>query len=640
MLGQQQLELVLEQMNNLNSTQLYVLTVTLMALAAFLVLSPAGVTIASSTTTTSKKNDTVNPEKKKKNLHLNTNATSPSLPTPAWYGYMRLINFVLMACFLASLVAFFSNASSSSESAPLLYRFLFGWSAYLAYFFSFSGVSLLYDLDDHSNDASERTTVSADAMLQQQQQQQHYSTKQIILPPACSATVCSDPSSFVKTVSSSSAPTTATLIDGEKEIILNDQQIADLVLNGQWKDHELEKKLADCARAVAVRRLVIGAKLRQIQSSSSHNNNNSSNSNNNNSGNALDLLPYQHPDVLDYSRVFGANCEIVVGYVPIPVGMVGPMTLNGQSVFIPMATTEGCLVASTNRGAKAITEGGGAHAVIVRDGITRAPCVRLPSARQAAALKLWCEEPEHFLLLKQAFESTTSFGKLKSCVPTVAGKNIYLRLTCFAGDAMGMNMVSKGSLAVIETLQQHFPDVVLVALSGNMCTDKKAAATNWIEGRGKSVVVEATIPKATVQRTLKTTVAAMVHTNIQKNLIGSAMAGTIGGFNAHASNMVTAVFLATGQDPAQKVESINCITLLEECLDTGDLWISCTMPSLEVGTVGGGTSLPAQAAYLKAIGCQGGGVTPGENARQLAWSSLPPPWRVSYPYWQPWRPTR
>lgn len=219
--------------------------------------------------------------------------------------------------------------------------------------------------------------------------------------------------------------------------------------------------------------------------------------------------------------------------------------------------------------------------------------------------------------LKKAFESTTSFGKLKECNPTVAGKNVYLRLVCFSGDAMGMNMISKGSLAVIETLQDKFPSCKLVALSGNMCTDKKAAATNWLLGRGKSVVVECVIPKEVVRTTLKTTVAALVHTNINKNLIGSAMAGAIGGFNAHASNIVTAVFLATGQDPAQNVESSNCITLMEE-QDNGDLWICCTMPSIEVGTVGGGTSLPAQAACLEAIGCKGGGSTPGANAQKLA----------------------
>ncbi|CAN0429330.1 unnamed protein product, partial [Hapterophycus canaliculatus] len=114
----------------------------------------------------------------------------------------------------------------------------------------------------------------------------------------------------------------------------------------------------------------------------------------------------------------------------------------------------------------------------------------------------------------------------------------------------------------------------LVAISGNMCTDKKSAAINWVEGRGKSIVCEARIPGQYVESTLKTTVKAMVGTNIQKNLVGSAMAGALGGFNAHASNIVTAVFLATGQDPAQNVESSTCITLMEE-MDNGDLLVSC-----------------------------------------------------------------
>jgi hydroxymethylglutaryl-CoA reductase (NADPH) len=414
-------------------------------------------------------------------------------------------------------------------------------------------------------------------------------SKKMVHKPAESTPVCSDPSSFKKS-SSSKLPTNL------KE--LPDEDIAQLVLTNQLKDHELEKRL-DPFRAVDVRRMAVNQKLAPLIGNE----------------NVLENLPCQH--ALDYSKVFGANCEIVVGYVPIPVGLVGPLTLNESTVYVPMATTEGCLVASTNRGAKAISQGSGAHARIVRDGITRAPCVRMASAMEAADLKLWCEEPQNFATLKQAFESTTSFGKLKACNPTVAGKNVYLRLVCFSGDAMGMNMVSKGSLAVIELLQAKFPSLSLVALSGNMCTDKKAAATNWLEGRGKSVVVEATIPKKIVQTTLKTTVQALVHTNIHKNLIGSAMAGALGGFNAHASNIVTAVFLATGQDPAQNVESSNCITLMEETTE-GDLWISCTMPSIEVGTVGGGTSLAAQAACLSAMGCRGGGQTPGENAQRLA----------------------
>jgi len=409
-------------------------------------------------------------------------------------------------------------------------------------------------------------------------------------PTASWSPVCSDSTTF-------KSPASLSTSVNIKE--LADKEIANLVLANKVKDHELEKRL-DPFRAVTVRRIASNQKLASVLDGNS---------------NALEDLPATPS--LDYSRVYGANCEIVVGYVPLPVGLVGPLTVNGETVYVPMATTEGCLVASSNRGAKAITQGGGAQARIVRDGIPRAPCIRMGSAMEAADLKLWCEEPSNFQILKQAFESTTSFGKLQECTPTVAGKNVYLRLVCFSGDAMGMNMVSKGSLAVIETLQKKFPSLQLVALSGNMCTDKKAAATNWLHGRGKSVVVEAVIPKEIVRATLKTTVAALVHTNMNKNLIGSAMAGAIGGFNAHASNIVTAIFLATGQDPAQNVESSNCITLMEET-DGGDLWICCTMPSIEVGTVGGGTSLPAQAACLKAIGCKGGASTPGDNAKKLA----------------------
>ena len=409
-------------------------------------------------------------------------------------------------------------------------------------------------------------------------------------PPASSAPVCTDPSSFKKP-----SPSTTAIPPNLKES--TNEEIASLVLQDVIKDHQLEK-LLDPHRAVQVRRLKFDAQLTSLGHA-----------------NSLAELPHKHD--LDYKRVLGANCEIVVGYIPIPVGMAGPITLNGQSVYIPMATTEGCLVASTNRGCKAITQGSGAVSTILRDGITRAPLIRLPSAREAAEVLLWIEEIDNFEMLKEAFESTTSFGKLLEARPTVAGRNVYIRLKCFAGDAMGMNMISKGSLAVIECLRQAFPQLSLVALSGNMCTDKKAAAMNWIEGRGKSVVIEATIPKDIVRSTLKTSVQAIVEANVNKNLIGSAMAGVVGGFNAHAANNVTAVFLATGQDPAQNVESSNCITIMEETQD-GDLWISCTMPSIEVGTVGGGTGLPAQSACLKAIGVKGGGASPGDNARQLA----------------------
>jgi hydroxymethylglutaryl-CoA reductase (NADPH) len=157
-----------------------------------------------------------------------------------------------------------------------------------------------------------------------------------------------------------------------------------------------------------------------------------------------------------------------------------------------------------------------------------------------------------------------------------------------------------------------------MAVSGNFCTDKKATALNWIEGRGKSVVAEATIPKAVVKKTLKTSVDALVELNIAKNLIGSAMAASVGGFNAHASNIVTAIFIATGQDPAQNVESSMCLDLFEKD-ENGDLHVSVTMPAIEVGTIGGGTALPAQSGMLSLMGVKGSdNELPGTNARRLA----------------------
>jgi len=510
-------------------------------------------------------------------------------PQPKWH-ILKMANYIATTVFLLSVLQFMSDATAYLNDSNALLSFLVIWSLCLCYFFGFFGISFI-ELDDF-----------VDQNLPPQQPQLVSSThRQMagaprcpeppvkvvnIHPPASSAPVCTDPTSFKKPGVPSNV----------KE--LSDQEIANLVLQDTIKDHQLEK-LLDPHRAVTVRRLKFNALLGNLGRGDG----------------VLAELPHEHD--LDYKRVLGANCEIVVGYVPIPVGMAGPVTLNGESVYIPMATTEGCLVASTNRGCKAISQGSGAFSTIVGDGITRAPCIQLPSAQEAAQVLLWIKDPTNFLKLKEAFESTTSFGKLIEASPTIAGRNVYVRLRCFSGDAMGMNMISKGSLAVIERLKDHFPNLSLIALSGNMCTDKKAAAVNWIEGRGKSVVIEATIPKEVVCSTLKTSVPAIVDANLNKNLIGSAMASVVGGFNAHAANNVTAVFLATGQDPAQNVESSNCITLMEETPE-GDLWISCTMPSIEVGTVGGGTGLPAQSACLKAIGAKGGGVNPGDNARQLA----------------------
>jgi hydroxymethylglutaryl-CoA reductase (NADPH) len=321
----------------------------------------------------------------------------------------------------------------------------------------------------------------------------------------------------------------------------------------------------------------------------------------------------------DYSRVMGACCENVVGYMPIPLGIAGPLKIDGQMYPIPMATAEGTLVASTSRGCKALNAGGGVTTVLTNDGMTRGPAIDFPSITVAAAAKRWVESDEGYGIIKEAFESTSRFAKLQKLKTAMAGRTLYVRFATTTGDAMGMNMISKGTEKALEVMSKQFPGMVVLALSGNYCTDKKPAAINWIEGRGKSVVAEAVVPGKIVKSVLKTTVEALCNLNIKKNLIGSAMAGSIGGFNAHAANILTAIFLATGQDPAQNVESSNCMTLMEPTNNGEDLLITISMPSIEVGTVGGGTVLAPQQAALEMLGLKGAHPTdPGHNSQMLA----------------------
>ena len=392
------------------------------------------------------------------------------------------------------------------------------------------------------------------------------------------------------------------------------------VEQGKTKLHALEKLLGDCERAVRVRRHFFGRQAARLGGPDA--------------GAALDGVPYAG---YDYGAVVGRNCEAVVGYIPIPVGVVGPLVIDGTSTMLPMATTEGCLVASTNRGCKAISSAGGAATVLTRDGMTRAPVLAMPTCGRAAALAAWVEVPANAALIAAAFASTTRFGKVRSVHGRVAAHYVHLRFECATGDAMGMNMVGKGCKAALAVLEEHFPDMQLLALSGNTCTDKKSSAVNWILGRGKSVVAEVILPESIVRTVLKSEIDAMVRLNVAKNLEGSALAGTIGGHNAHAANIVGALFLATGQDIAQVGDSSMCLTHMEvlegDALDAAlgspgagatmgrALRASVTMPAIEVGTVGGGTQLAAQAACLQMMGARGASVAPsppGTNSATLA----------------------
>ncbi|KAL2199431.1 3-hydroxy-3-methylglutaryl-CoA reductase [Corynascus similis CBS 632.67] len=381
---------------------------------------------------------------------------------------------------------------------------------------------------------------------------------------------------------------------------LNDEEVIALSLRGKIPGYALEKTLKDFTRAVKVRRNIISRTKATSDLTGML---------------AHSKLPYMN---YNWAQVHGACCENVIGYMPLPVGVAGPLVIDGQSYFIPMATTEGVLVASTSRGCKAINSGGGAVTVLTADGMTRGPCVTFETLERAGAAKIWLDSEQGQSVMKKAFNSTSRFARLETMKTALAGTNLYIRFKTTTGDAMGMNMISKGVEHALSVMRSEgFEDMNIVSVSGNYCTDKKAAAINWIDGRGKSVVAEAIIPAEVVKTVLKTDVDSMVELNVNKNLIGSAMAASVGGFNAHAANIVAAVFLATGQDPAQVVESANCITIMKNL--RGSLQISVSMPSLEVGTLGGGTILEPQAAMLDMLGVRGPHPTsPGENARRLA----------------------
>ena len=292
--------------------------------------------------------------------------------------------------------------------------------------------------------------------------------------------------------------------DGTKHLL--DTEIINLVEKKHIAGHQLEKALSDPSRGVRVRRKIFMK-------------------NSNNLKRAMESLPYQH---YDYSKVMGACCENVVGYMPVPVGVVGPLNLDNNNLHVPMATTEGCLVASTNRGCRAL-QGCGVTSRVTYDGMTRGPVVRFPSMARATEAKEWMGDQTNYESIKQHFDSTSRFARLQRLHTRIAGRMLYIRFVARSGDAMGMNMLSKATEFAIQRMLDVFPDMEVVSLSGNFCTDKKPAAVNWVEGRGKSVCAEAIVPAHIIKTVLKTSTSALVDLNISKNLVGSAMAGSIGG---------------------------------------------------------------------------------------------------------------
>jgi len=367
------------------------------------------------------------------------------------------------------------------------------------------------------------------------------------------------------------------------------ESLAERVRDGELRLYELEDH-ADAETAAAARRRLVEAE----------------------TGADLDAIGEYAFDAAGAD----ANIENMMGAAQVPMGVAGPVHVDGGAAsgayYLPLATTEGALVASVNRGLSAIRSAGGADARVTDSGMTRAPVFQVTGVAEAQTVVDWVDK--NIDSLRAAAESTTSHGELLEVDPYVVGDNVFLRFVYDTKDAMGMNMATIATREASELVESETP-ARLVALSGNLCSDKKPAAINAIEGRGRSVSADVLLPRELVEDRLKTTPEAMVEGNTRKNLVGSAKAASLG-FNAHAANTVAAAFLATGQDAAQVVEGANAITTMEARED--GLYASLSFASLEVGAVGGGTGLATQSEALEALGLGGGGDPPGANADALA----------------------
>lgn len=284
------------------------------------------------------------------------------------------------------------------------------------------------------------------------------------------------------------------------------------------------------------------------------------------------------------------HCENLVGATTIPLGVAGPLLINGNALkgghFIPLATTEGALVASVSRGCKAVSAAGGVSVHTENSGITRGPVFAVAGIREGAKLRQWLDE--HFAELAGTAGETSPHLALMKLETKQAGLNVFVRFHFETGEAMGMNMATIASAALARKIEED-TGARCISVSGNYCIDKKPAFLNFIDGRGRQAWAEAVITRDTVRETLKTTPEKIAEVWLAKCMTGSALAGSLG-FNAHYANIVAAIFAATGQDLAHVVEGSLGMTTAK-VLEGGSLYFSVYLPALIVGTVGGGTKL-------------------------------------------------
>lgn len=301
------------------------------------------------------------------------------------------------------------------------------------------------------------------------------------------------------------------------------------------------------------------------------------------------------------------NIENFTGVAQIPVGFAGPMHVNGEHAngefFVPMATTEGTLVASYSRGMRLTREAGGVTTTVIDDAMQRAPMFAFKDAREALAFGSWVKQ--HFSSIKAACDATTSVGRLRDIEQHAMSKLRWLRFNFTCGDAAGQNMVSKATKAGCEWIMANYPfPIDHFVLAANLDTDKKHSHLNSLHTRGKRVVAEVTLPRQLVTDIMHCTPEALYKQRQYSNM-GAMMAGSVSN-GAHFANGVTALFIACGQDVANVAESSAGFTFAE-ITPQGDYYFSVTIPSLIVATYGGGTGLATQNECLSVLGCSGKG---------------------------------
>lgn len=320
----------------------------------------------------------------------------------------------------------------------------------------------------------------------------------------------------------------------------------------------------------------------------------------------------------DYFTCSEKNCENIIGAVSIPMGIAGPILLKGEHAkgkyVLPLATSEGCLVASINRGCKAITQSGGTNTSVKKIGITRAPVFRVKNLEESRKFETWIKE--NFELLSKETETTSQYLELIKTESRAVGKQVFIKFFFDAKDAMGMNMAVIACDHLVRKVITPQTGIECIALSGNFCTDKKPAAVNFIQGRGFMVNAEIEIPENIVKEVLKTSPQDILDVYMSKIVIGSSLAYSLG-YNAHFANVIAALFAATGQDLAHTVEGAAGITSVE-VTDSNNLYMSVHLPSIVCGITGGGTSLPKQKESLEIMGLKVDSKNPGKKNLEFA----------------------